>query len=55
MSGSILEAGVQAALREIRWDQEAFHQRSGVYEWTKDELGVTGGGCSSELGKKLEW
>lgn len=55
-SESILGIGVQAALQEIRWDQESFRARGGVYEWTKDELGgASGGGCDSELAKTLAW
>ncbi|KAI8944308.1 hypothetical protein F4801DRAFT_585566 [Xylaria longipes] len=56
-SRSILEVGVQSALREIYWDQAAFKTRGGMYEWTKD---VTGdgeetGGCGSADKKSLEW
>lgn len=52
-SRSILEVGVQRALREILWDQEAFKERRGLYEWTKDEPEM--GGCGSIDQKSLEW
>ncbi|KAI1159396.1 hypothetical protein F5B18DRAFT_637245 [Nemania serpens] len=52
-SRSILEVGVQRALSEIRWDQEAFWTRRGMYDWTKDELEM--GGCGSIDKKSLEW
>ncbi|KAJ6463989.1 hypothetical protein C8R45DRAFT_770134, partial [Mycena sanguinolenta] len=35
-SRSILDVGVQAALDEVRWDQDAFQARGGMYEWSKD-------------------
>ncbi|KAJ2996957.1 hypothetical protein NUW58_g802 [Xylaria curta] len=38
-SRSILEVGVQKALSEIHWDQEAFKKRGGLYEWTKEAAG----------------
>ncbi|KAI1188480.1 hypothetical protein F5B17DRAFT_451742 [Nemania serpens] len=41
------------ALREILWDQEAFKERRGLYEWTKDEPEM--GGCGSIDQKSLEW
>lgn len=58
-SRSILEVGVQKALSEVRWDQEAFSERGGLYEWTKDVIrdGGTGGGCGSSFVNKesLKW
>ncbi|KAI1208193.1 uncharacterized protein F4807DRAFT_155716 [Annulohypoxylon truncatum] len=59
-SRSILEVGVQRALSEVRWDQEAFNQRGGLYEWTKDVIGDGGdteGGCGSSHTNKelLDW
>lgn len=53
-SRSILEVGVQEALRAIYWDQEAFHERGGVYEWAKDELDAGEDGCGSELATGLD-
>lgn len=52
-SRSILEVGVQKALSEIRWDQEAFRERRGMYEWTRDQPKM--GGCGSIDRKSLEW
>lgn len=54
MSGSILEVGVQAALRDINWDQDSFHARGGEYQWTRNEATAETGGCNSELAK-LTW
>ncbi|XDG06256.1 hypothetical protein ABKA04_005871 [Annulohypoxylon sp. FPYF3050] len=58
-SRSILEVGVQKALSEVRWDQEAFSERGGLYEWTKDVIrdGGTGGSCGVSLINKesLKW
>ncbi|KUI59278.1 Radical S-adenosyl methionine domain-containing protein 2 [Cytospora mali] len=54
-SKSILDVGVHEALRAIHWDQEAFIERGGLYEWTKDEQGVGNGGCGSELANDLQW
>lgn len=58
-SRSILEVGVQRALREVYWDQNAFNARGGMYEWTKDVLGdretETEGGCGPANKDILEW
>lgn len=35
-SSSILEVGVQKALSEVKWDQEAYVQRGAAYEWSKE-------------------
>lgn len=37
ISRSILEVGVHAALRGIVFREDAFIQRGGVYDWTKDK------------------
>ncbi|KAI1760119.1 hypothetical protein GGR53DRAFT_510978 [Hypoxylon sp. FL1150] len=55
-SRSILDVGVQKALSEVRWDQEAFNERGGVYEWSKEmEMvgSVEADGCGSTEG--LDW
>ncbi|KAI1773281.1 hypothetical protein F4818DRAFT_443629 [Hypoxylon cercidicola] len=54
-SRSILEVGVQKALSEVRWDQEAFNNRGGVYEWSKDmvEGNAEREGCGTM--ETLEW
>lgn len=46
---SVLEVGVDA-LKDVYWDQESFHQRGGIYDWTKDA-----GACSSENNRALEF
>jgi radical S-adenosyl methionine domain-containing protein 2 len=35
-SESILDVGVEKALSQVTWDQEAFHERGGVYDWSKE-------------------
>ncbi|KAI1326848.1 hypothetical protein F5Y16DRAFT_421566 [Xylariaceae sp. FL0255] len=56
-SKSILEVGVQAALQEVNWNQQEFHKRGGIYEWTKDvkEGGTTTGSCTSAGSEVLNW
>ncbi|KAI2464709.1 hypothetical protein F4781DRAFT_59275 [Annulohypoxylon bovei var. microspora] len=63
-SQSILDVGVQRALSEVRWDREAFKERGGMYEWTKDVVGdgdgdggeMEGGCGSSRINKEsLDW
>ncbi|OTA57681.1 radical SAM enzyme [Hypoxylon sp. EC38] len=56
-SRSILEVGVQKALSEVRWDQDAFKQRGGLYEWTKDVVEGMEGGCGSgdKMKTLLDW
>ncbi|KAI1820651.1 hypothetical protein F4861DRAFT_522218 [Xylaria intraflava] len=47
-SQSILKVGVQNALQEVHWDEEAFKERGGMYEWSRDVLGEGAGtGCGS--------
>lgn len=53
LSKSILDVGVEAALKEIKWDVDAFEERGGVYDWTK-EL-EQGEGCSNGMSEKLVW
>jgi radical S-adenosyl methionine domain-containing protein 2 len=36
-SDSILQVGVQKALEAIRWDEEAFLERGGIYDWTQEK------------------
>ncbi|KAI0457182.1 hypothetical protein F5B21DRAFT_521429 [Xylaria acuta] len=56
-SRSILEVGVQKALSEIHFDEKAFYQRGGMYDWSKDVVEDTPetGGCGSLDKKSLEW
>ncbi|KAI0865331.1 hypothetical protein F4860DRAFT_527013 [Xylaria cubensis] len=56
-SRSILEVGVQRALSEIHWDEKAFKQRGGMYEWSKDvaeSVSMTES-CGPSDKKSLEW
>ncbi|KAI9824974.1 MAG: hypothetical protein M1826_007226 [Phylliscum demangeonii] len=36
-SASILDVGVDAALRQVFWDEESFVDRQGVYDWSRAE------------------
>ncbi|KAI1386385.1 uncharacterized protein F4822DRAFT_314524 [Hypoxylon trugodes] len=54
-SRSILEVGVQRALREVYWDQEAFNKRGGMYEWTKDIISDGVSGCGSVDKRLTDW
>jgi radical S-adenosyl methionine domain-containing protein 2 len=48
-SHSILEVGVHNALSSVFWDEEAFKERGGVYDWKRDDR-------SGAIPKKeLEW
>ncbi|PHH85100.1 hypothetical protein CDD83_893 [Cordyceps sp. RAO-2017] len=46
MSKSILPVGVGRGLRAVYWDEEAFLERGGVYDWTRED------GCGGD--KALE-
>ena len=35
-SESILQVGVEKALSQVRWDQKAFNERGGIYDWSKE-------------------
>jgi radical S-adenosyl methionine domain-containing protein 2 len=52
-SSCILDVGVAKALEEVYWDEAAFVQRGGVYDWSKD-LGENDG-CGSVDEVALEW
>jgi len=55
-SKSILQVGVQSALSEIHWDQNAFRERGGMYDWTKDVAAdEEGGSCENNNLKLLQW
>ena len=41
-SGSILEVGVLNALNSVFWDEKAFKDRGGVYDWTRTEEPCSG-------------
>ncbi|KAM0472982.1 hypothetical protein ACHAPX_008344 [Trichoderma viride] len=46
-SKSILEVGVKDSLKAVYWDEAAFVERGGIYDWNKSS-------CSSD-NKELEW
>ena len=43
---SILEIGVEEALKDVYWDEEGFTERGGVYDWSEP---------SKNAQRKLEW
>lgn len=47
---SILKVGLQKAMESVNWDIDSFHQRGGIYDWSKEK----GGGCGTEK-KGLDW
>ncbi|KOS16613.1 Radical S-adenosyl methionine domain-containing protein 2 [Escovopsis weberi] len=53
LSQSILDVGVEEAMKDIKWDVDAFEERGGVYDWTK-EL-EKGDACSGGMDEKLQW
>ncbi len=60
-STSILGVDVEVALAQVKWDFEAFQERSGEYDWsreldlTNDEDVATNNSTCSSLDKTLEW
>ncbi len=50
-SGPILEVGVERALESVYWDEDAFVERGGLYDWAKPE--AKKGGCAG--GEELDW
>lgn len=54
-SESILDVGVEKALFQVRWDVDAFYERGGVYDWSKEMSTETSGvGQLAESGV-LDW
>ncbi len=51
---SILDVGVEEALRDVYWDEEGFAERGGVYDWSRDGAAATGG-CGSGGKPELEF
>lgn len=51
-SRPILEVGVASALQSVYWDEDAFVERGGLYEWTKPE--GEKGGCGGAR-EKIDW
>ncbi|CAK4033675.1 related to Radical S-adenosyl methionine domain-containing 2 [Lecanosticta acicola] len=54
-SSSILDVGVKKALSEVTWDQKAYMERGGMYDWSKEIGGGEEEGCSGGIPKDLEW
>ena len=53
-SDSILDVGVDKALSQVHWDEEAFQERGGLYDWSKEnESKEQSAGDSSH--DKLDW
>ncbi|KAK4158060.1 hypothetical protein C8A00DRAFT_28960 [Chaetomidium leptoderma] len=50
-SRPILEVGVESALESVYWDEDAFVERGGLYDWAKPE--GEKGGCAG--GEDLDW
>lgn len=50
-TGSVLEIGVQEALKDVYWDEEGFQERGGEYAWSKS----SGGGCGEGKNPELEF
>jgi radical S-adenosyl methionine domain-containing protein 2 len=50
VSESILDVGVRRAMESIRWDEEAFLERGGIYDWTRDAKA-----CSEVPKEGLDW
>lgn len=52
-SSCILDVGVEKAMQQVFWDENAFKHRGGLYDWSK-ELG-SADECSSGRDSRLEW
>ena len=52
-SESILEVGVEKALLQSGFDQEMFHKRGGVYDWTREQMPSEQVACDGS--RNLEW
>jgi len=48
-SDSILQVGVRKALESVYWDERAFNDRGGIYDWSRKE------GSCSEVQQGLDW
>ena len=48
-SDSILQVGVRKALGSVYWDETAFKDRGGIYDWSRKE------GSCSEVQQGLDW
>jgi radical S-adenosyl methionine domain-containing protein 2 len=54
-SASILVEGVQVALKQSGFDQELFHKRGGIYDFTRETSSSSGSGGGCALPKELEF
>ncbi|OCL04020.1 radical SAM enzyme [Glonium stellatum] len=48
-SAPILQVGVRKALQSVYWDEKAFKDRGGIYDWSRKE------GSCSEVNQGLDW
>ena len=51
---SILDVGVEEALKDVYWDEEGFAERGGVYDWSRD-ANAEASGCGSGAKPELEF
>lgn len=52
ISESILDVGVDKALAQINWNEEAFVERQGEYDWSRGYDSSSSGQCDD---KNLDW
>ena len=52
-SPCILDVGVREALRHVRWDEDAFCRRGGLYDWSK--ISGNDGICGTQLSENLQF
>jgi radical S-adenosyl methionine domain-containing protein 2 len=52
-SDSILDVGVQKAIKQVRWDQDGFRERGGVYNWSKEAEKMQI--CATGTSTGLQW
>ncbi|KJX97857.1 radical s-adenosyl methionine domain-containing protein 2 [Zymoseptoria brevis] len=54
-SESILEVGVEEAMRQVVWDTKSFVDRGGIYDWGREDGSQQSGCGGGEKAKKLDW
>ncbi|KAF3913422.1 hypothetical protein ABW20_dc0110255 [Dactylellina cionopaga] len=60
-SDSILEVGVEEAMKQVVWDKKSFVERRGIYDWSRPELYMPqqsiycDGGVGGVKPEKLKW
>jgi len=52
LSSSILEVGVDKALSQIKWSEDRFYERGGLYDWGKED--VKQSSCGTDGDKAFE-